>query len=185
MIVRLLVLFAIFFKIGLFTVGGGMAMLPLIQQELVERHMMTLQQSVDMVAISQMTPGPFAVNAATFVGMQIYGVSGAAVATLGVVLPSILICLMIAKMLNRFQNSLVVRSVLGGIRPTVMSLIAYTFLTISFGSLLPNGLGSAIDWPVLAIAVIAFVILQTGKVNPVFLVIASGFIGAFLFKGSS
>ncbi|MDD4715219.1 MAG: chromate transporter [Oscillospiraceae bacterium] len=184
MIFKLLELFLIFFKIGLFTVGGGMAMLPLIQQELVERHMMTLQQSVDMVAISQMTPGPFAINSATFVGMQLYGVPGAAIATLGVVLPSILICLIVAHMLKRFQSSFWVQSTLGGIRPVVMALIAYSFLTISFDSLLPNGFGAAIDVPVLVIAVLSFAFLEMGKVNPVLLILASGIFGALFLRPS-
>lgn len=182
MIYKLIELFLIFFKIGLFTFGGGMAMLPLIQQELVERHMMTIQQSVDMVAISQITPGPFAVNAATFVGMRLYGLAGAAAATLGVILPSILICLIVAGMLSKFQNSIVLQSVLGGIRPVVISLIAYTFLTISFSSLLPSGLGGSIDWPVLLIAAFAFALMQVGKVNPVLLIALSGVAGALFFS---
>ncbi len=90
-------LYLIFLKIGFFTIGGGMAMLPLMQKELVSRELMTLAETVDMVAISQMTPGPFAVNAATFAGMKLYGVAGAAVATLGVITPSVVLTMIVAK----------------------------------------------------------------------------------------
>lgn len=182
MILELLSLFFIFFKIGLFTFGGGMAMLPLIQQELVTRGLMTAAQSVDMVAISEMTPGPFAINSATFVGMQLYGVPGAVMATLGVILPSVILCLIVARIFQRFRNSLIMRSVLSGIRPVVLALIATSLISVASNALFPNGFTGYFDWPVLLLAVFVFVLLQTGKIHPIFLIAVSGVVGAFCLR---
>ena len=178
MLLDLLFLFLMFFKIGLFTFGGGMAMLPLIQQDLVGQGLMTAAQSVDMIAISEMTPGPFAINSATFVGMQLYGVPGAIAATLGVVLPSVILCLLAARMLKKFQSNPVLRSVLSGIRPAVLALILFSLISIGKSALFPAGFPQSFDWPVLLIALLVFVPLQTGKINPFFLIVAAGAAGA-------
>ncbi|MDR0859274.1 MAG: chromate transporter, partial [Oscillospiraceae bacterium] len=119
----LIKLFVIFAKIGLFTIGGGLAMLPLVQQELIAANYMTLRETIDMLAVSQMTPGPFAVNAATFSGMRLGGFAGAAAATLGVILPSFAICLLVAKKFFASLGKPQVRAVLNGIKPIVFALI--------------------------------------------------------------
>lgn len=93
-------LFLTFFKIGAFTFGGGYAMLPFIQQEVLKNGWMNDKELIDFIAISESTPGPFAVNASTFVGMQTAGVFGAVCATLGVVLPSFIIILIVAKIFD-------------------------------------------------------------------------------------
>ena len=182
MLLDLLTLFLLFFKIGLFTFGGGMAMLPLIQQELVQRGLMTASQAVDMVAISEMTPGPFSVNSATFVGMQLYGIPGAIAATLGVVLPSVILCLLVARILKRFQQNLILRSALSGIRPAVLALITFSLIGIASGALFPIGFPSPFYWPVLLIALVVFVLLQTGKISPFFLIVAAGGVGALFLR---
>lgn len=179
----LLILFGLFFKIGLFTFGGGMAMLPLVQQELVSRSLMTIDQATDMVAISQMTPGPFAINAATFVGMQLYGIPGATAATLGVVLPSVILCLLVARVMKAFQNNPILRSALSGIRPAVLALIVCSLLSIGSTALFPSGSLIPFQWPVLPIALVVFVLLQTGRVSPFLLIAAAGVSGAVFLRG--
>ena len=122
-------LFALFFsflKIGAFTIGGGYAMLPLIQKEVVEEHQwLNTEEFTAILAIAEMTPGPVAFNTATFVGYQTIGVLGSVVATLGVVLPSFIIILVIALFLPRFASHPVAERIFYGIRPTVVALIGY------------------------------------------------------------
>lgn len=134
-------LFWIFFRIGLFSIGGGYAMIPLIQQDLVGAGYMTLTQVTDMVAISQMTPGPIAVNAATFAGMNAMGVGGALVATIGVVLPCALISALVARFFFKSMDSALVQGALYGMRPVVVSLIAGAMITFAASSLIMPGGG--------------------------------------------
>ena len=117
-------LFITFFKIGLFTIGGGYAMIPLIQQEVVAHGWLTLLELTDFIAVSESTPGPFAVNIATFVGMEMGGLAGALVTTTAVVLPSFIIILVIAKAFTNFQQNKWVQGILYGMRPVVIGLIA-------------------------------------------------------------
>ena len=98
-------LFFTFFKIGLFTFGGGYAMIPMIQDEIVTRGWMSMTQLVDFIAISESTPGPFAVNIATFVGESVSGFSGAFAATFGVILPSFIVILLVAKYFMTFKDN--------------------------------------------------------------------------------
>lgn len=119
-------LFLTFFKIGAFTIGGGYAMLPLIQREILEEHQwLDTEEFTTILAIAEMTPGPVAINTATFVGYRTVGVFGAVAATLGVVLPSFLIILTIAVYLPRFVGHPVVERVFYGIRPAVVALIGH------------------------------------------------------------
>lgn len=120
----LLKLFYTFFTIGLFTFGGGYAMLPLIQQKVVENGWLTIEEIVDFVAVSESTPGPFAVNIATYVGTETAGLLGAVCATLGVVLPSYLVILIVAKCYIRFKNSRLVSNAMFALRATVVGLMA-------------------------------------------------------------
>lgn len=120
----MLELFLVFFKIGLFTFGGGYAMIPLMQQEITGRGWMSLAQLTDFIAVAEVTPGPFAVNTATFVGMERFGVAGAVVATAGVVLPSFLILLFIAHWFLGFAGNRHVQAALKGVRPAVTGLVA-------------------------------------------------------------
>lgn len=177
-----LLLFWIFFKTGLFTIGGGMAMIPLIQQELVERGYLTMTQSVDMVAISQMTPGPFAVNAATFAGFNLAGIPGAVVATLGITLPSMILCVIVARFFFRFCESPVVRSTLWGIKPVVLALVLSGLFSIFRSAVLPELAFSAIDFPVLAIAVVLSLLMLKTKISPVLLILLSGTFGAVFLR---
>ncbi len=135
-------LFFTFFKIGAFTFGGGYAMLPLIQKEVVAHQWMSIDQIVDFVAVSESTPGPFAINMATYIGSELGGLQGIApnwlgsilgsfCATLGVVLPSFIIILIVAKCYLAFKNSQIVKGCMTGLRPVAVGLIGAAVLTIA------------------------------------------------------
>lgn len=123
-------LFITFFKIGLFTIGGGYAMIPLIQQEVVAHGWLTLLELTDFIAVAESTPGPFAVNIATFVGMEMGGLPGALTTTTAVVLPSFIIILLIAKAFTNFQQNKWVQGALYGMRPVVIGLITSAVLLL-------------------------------------------------------
>ena len=124
-------LFAAFFRIGLFTFGGGYAMIPLIERDVVtKKQWMKDEDLLDMVALAESTPGPVAVNAATFVGRQVGGYAGAAAATLGVVLPSFLIILAVGYLLQMVMHSRLVRNAFLGIRASVLVLIASAMISL-------------------------------------------------------
>ena len=126
---ELLELFFTFFKIGLFTFGGGYAMLPLIQSEVQAKEWLTQSELVDFIAVSESTPGPFAINIATYVGSEVGGVLGSLFATLGVVMPSFIIILIVAQCYEKFKQSRTVQGVLSGLRPAAIGLIAGAVLT--------------------------------------------------------
>lgn len=123
-------LFFTFFKIGLFTVGGGYAMLPLIRTEVLSKGWLTAEEIVNFIAVSESTPGPFAVNIATYIGSVRGGAAGAVCATLGVVLPSFLIILAIARCYKKFKSSKIVAGLMSGLKPAVIGLIAAAVLTV-------------------------------------------------------
>lgn len=128
--ITLLLLFYVFFKVGLFTFGGGYAMIPLIEMETLSRGWITYDEIINFIGISEMTPGPFAVNMATFVGTTQAGFLGALVATIGVTLPSFIIILLIAKFFHSFLEKKFVRTGLRGIQPVVVALIAAAGVTL-------------------------------------------------------
>lgn len=118
-------LYYIFCKISLFTFGGGYAMIPLFQNELVTRQQfVSYDDFANMVALAQITPGPIGMNAATYVGYDQTGLLGALLATLGVITPSLVVTMLVAAGINRYQNSILVKSALAGIRPAILGLIA-------------------------------------------------------------
>ena len=124
-------IFLTFFKIGLFTFGGGYAMLPLIQEEVLAHEWMEISQIIDFIAVSESTPGPFAINIATYVGSQMGGILGAFFATIGVVLPSFIIILIVAKIYDAFKKSNLVKGVMSGLKPAVVGLIGAAALSIA------------------------------------------------------
>lgn len=130
-----LLLFWEFAKVGLFCVGGGYASMPLIQASVVDSyHWLSLSEFVDIFTISQMTPGPIGINAATFAGMKIAGVMGAVCATLGFVAPSFLICILVARLYFKYGDIGVIRGILNGLRPAVVALICaagMSFITLA------------------------------------------------------
>lgn len=126
-----LTLFLTFFKIGAFTFGGGYAMLPFVEQEVLAHKWMTLNELIDFIAVSESTPGPFAVNVATYVGAHTAGFFGAFCATLGVIMPSFLIILLIARAYEKFKESAAVKAVMSGLKPAVVGLIGAAVLTVA------------------------------------------------------
>ncbi len=162
-------LFLTFFKIGLFTFGGGASMIPLIQQEVTSHGWLTEEQLLDYIAISESTPGPIAINMATFIGSQTTmgiagGFFGALVATLGVVLPSFIIILIIAMFFRKFAQYAGVKSVLISIRPIVVGMIlaagAYLVMAaVGFKSVYAAGF----DWRALVVVGVLAVIMTGYK----------------------
>ena len=132
---KLLMLFAAFFRIGLFGFGGGLAILPLIFQSVQEFGFMSTAEFSDLLALSQVTPGPIAVNAATYVGLKFAGLAGAAAATFGVILPEFIIMMIVSSFLDRFQENPLVQGAFTGIRPVTIGLIAAASLFVADGVL--------------------------------------------------
>ena len=132
-------LFFTFFRIGLFTFGGGYAMLPLIQAEVIAHGWMSTTDIVNFIAVSESTPGPFAVNVSTYVGRIVAGLPGAACATLGVVLPSFLVILLVARCYARFRKSPWVEGAMAGLRPAVVGLIGAALVSMGRSVFFPTG----------------------------------------------
>ena len=132
-----------FLKIGAFTFGGGYAMLPLIQAEVKSHGWLDTAELVDFIAVSESTPGPFAVNISTFVGMRTAGIPGALCATFGVVLPSFLIIILVAKFYEKFRKSNIVQGCMTGLKPAVVGLIAAALVTTGQAVFFPAGISSA------------------------------------------
>ena len=173
-------LFFIFLKIGAFTFGGGYAMLPLIQEEVRAQGWLTDEELLNFIAVSESTPGPFAVNISTYVGMEAGGLSGAFFATLGVILPSFVILLILAKHFERFQKSRLVKGCMAGLKPAVIGLIAASVFSNGKAVLFPNGLSSLLslsDFLVPALIFLVILILALKKVHPIFLILLSGIAG--------
>lgn len=186
----LLELFITFFKIGLFTIGGGYAMIPLITSEVEKNGWVANNEIVNFIAIAESTPGPFAVNIATFVGMETGSFIGAICATLGVVLPSFIIILIIAKYFHKFSEHRIVKSALSGLRPTVIGLMLSTVFTISLSNFIVginkiDGIKefftSHINYKGIIIFAIVFILCRKFKMHPIFLVIISAGLGIILF----
>lgn len=187
---QLLSLFVTFFKIGLFTIGGGYAMIPLIQREVVSNGWLTQQQLVDFIAVSESTPGPFAINIATFVGMETSGVLGALMTTLGVIMPSFIIILVVAKYFLTFRENRFVQAALSGLRPTVIGLIAAAAVTIGFSTFLTSSIdlrnlgaffANGIDYKAVILFVILFVISRLKKLSPILIILTAGGLGLILY----
>ena len=163
-------IFASFFKIGAFTFGGGYAMIPLIQNEAVEkRHWVTDEDILDIIAIAESTPGPIAINSATFVGYKAAGVLGSMCATLGVVLPSFVIILLLSYVLQQFQELKPVVYAFNGIRAGVLALLVKALWTMYKKS--PKG------WPAYVVMAGAFVLTAIFDVNVIFVIIGCAVFG--------
>ncbi len=174
-------LFLTFFKIGAFTFGGGYAMLPLIQQEVLAHEWLELSELVNFIAVSESTPGPFAINMATYVGSQMGGVLGAAAATLGVVLPSFIIILIVAKCYEKFKNSKAVKGCMTGLKPAVIGLIGAAAISIAGTVLAPLGwslsIFTSLDFYI-SIAIFAIcAVLVFKKVHPILIICLAAVLG--------
>ena len=168
-------LFLIFFKIGAFTFGGGYAMLPLIQQEVLSQGWMDLEQLVNFIAVSESTPGPLAVNLSTSIGAETGGLLGSFCATVGVVLPSFVIILLVAKFYQAFQTNTLVKGCMNGLRPTVVGMIGASLLSVG-ASAFPAA-GGVMQWVLAAVLLAAFFLAHWKKVHPILLIVGSAVVG--------
>lgn len=176
---KLIHLLLLFFRIGLFSFGGGYAMLPLIYQGAHELTGMTSAEFSRLVAISQVTPGPVAINAATYVGYQYAGVAGATVATIGVVMPSAILVVLVGLFLVKFKESETLNCVLGGIRPATIGLLGSAVVFLARGSILT---GFSINIMPLCFFAAVLIIAWKFKSDPIFLTILAGILGAFIIR---
>lgn len=165
--------FGIFFKIGTFTMGGGYAMVPLIENEIVDkRKWITKDEYIDLLAISQSAPGIFAVNIAIFIGYKLRGVKGSIVTALGTVLPSFLIILAIAIFFHSFQHNPIVERIFKGIRPAVVALIAAPTFSMARSAKVNR---KTIIIPIAS----ALLIWQLG-ISPIYIIILAG-VGGYIY----
>lgn len=170
----LLELFLTFFKIGIFSFGGGYAMLPMITQEVVDRKgWLTAESFLNIIGISQATPGPIAVNSATYVGFTTAGVVGSFFATLGVVMPSVIIIYIIARLFMKYKDGATVQEVLKFIRLGAVGLIAAAALSLA-GDVFVNATSIAIFFA-------AFLLQWRFKMDPILMIALAGGAGLLLF----
>ena len=171
-------LFFSFLQIGLFSFGGGYAAMPLIQGQVVTLHgWLTMSEFTDLITISQMTPGPIAVNSATFVGMKIAGIPGAVVATAGCILPSCIIVTILARLYLKYRNLNLLQGGLKSLRPAVVAMIASAGILILKDAFWGNGESMSFagtEWSMVMIFGICVLLLQKKKMNPIWVMVLAG-----------
>lgn len=171
-------LFWSFLQIGLFSFGGGYAAMPLIQGQVVTDHgWLSMTEFTDLITISQMTPGPIAINSATFVGIKIAGIPGALVATIGCILPSCIIVTLVAKLYLKYRNMAVLQGLLNSLRPAVVAMIASAGISILITAFWGNEAAvilSQTNWVMVLIFAGCIVLLQKFRMNPIWVMILAG-----------
>lgn len=188
----LLKLFLTFFEIGLFTFGGGYAMISLVKEQVLANNWLSEAELLNMIAVAESTPGPIAVNMATYVGSSQAGILGSALATLGVVLPSFIIILLISAVIKNFLKIEAVQGALAGVRPCVVALILGTAITLALSTLL--GLKTIGETPIspdyIGIVIFAFVFVlaeiikkvKGKKPSPIIVILISAALGMILYS---
>ena len=186
----LLTLFLTFFKIGLFSFGGGYGMLPLMEREVTIAGWMSTEQFLSFVAVSESTPGPIAVNMATFIGSTQAGFLGAACATLGVIAPSIIIILLIVAVFKNFLKYKAVTSAMLGVKPVVVGLILTTGIYLALKNFLPAvasfsvegfSLSALIVTVIAAAAFVGYKLIVKKNMSPILLIVFSAVLGIVFF----
>ena len=170
-------LFWSFLQIGLFSFGGGYAAIPLIQGQIVDQHgWLSMPEFTDLVTISQMTPGPIAINSATFVGIKIAGLAGALVATLGCILPSCIIVTLIARLYLKYRSMALLQGVLGSLRPAVIALIASAGISILITAFWGDAViaFAATNWVMVLIFALCVFLLLKCKLDPILVMVLAG-----------
>lgn len=179
-----------FFRIGLFTFGGGYAMIPLIISELTSQSLVTQAEITDIIAVSQVTPGTFAINAATFSGIKTFGIWGGVFGTVGVMLPSIILASLVARFYARFKDNRLIKNIMFTMRPVVLGLIAAAVIVLIPAVLTRAG---AINFSSIAsffisfepisiiIALASLICVLRFKISPIIVVLASGAVGIFAY----
>lgn len=197
-----LLLFYEYFKIGLFTIGGGYAMLPMVMQVISTRGWIPNDQLLNFIGIAESTPGPFAINLATFVGLEVGkstslgifgGILGSIVATIAVVLPSLIVIIIVTKLLNRFNSNRYVQGAIAGVRPVVVGLVLSAFVTIATAVVLPNvnfkqlstsnvDIFNYVSLIIFAVMLaLSNIKIRGKKIHPIILIVSSAVIGIVLF----
>ncbi len=185
-----LVLFLEFLKIGAFTFGGGYAMIPFIQETVLRHNWLTNQELIDFIAVSESTPGAFAVNISTYIGSQVGGqengfigsIIGATIATAGVVLPAFLIIIIIAKIYDKFKDSKTVQGAMFGLKSTVVGLIAAAVISITIEVFFANGFTTTVFftstfWFSLVVFAVMLFLLLYKKLSPIIIIGLSATLG--------
>lgn len=172
-------LFLSFIQIGLFSFGGGYAAMPLIQEQVVIQHSwLTMESFSNLVTIAEMTPGPIAVNAATFVGTQVAGIPGAITATLGCILPSCIFVTTLAYIYTKYRNLSTLQGVLTSLRPAVVAMIAKAGVSILVSAFFINGIASFapdnISFRMILYFAAALLMLRKLKMNPILVMVLCG-----------
>lgn len=182
----LLKLFFAFIQVGLFSVGGGYAAIPLIQDQIVNVYkLMTMEEFSDLITVAEMTPGPISINSSTFVGMRLAGVGGAVICTLGCIIPSFCICLTLAHFYYKYRTVGGVQTVLAALRPAVVALIASAGLSILMLGLFKADLFSAsienLRFVELGLFAVSLFLLRKFKTNAIAIILGSGVVGTLIY----
>ena len=183
---QIIQLFFAFFKVGLFSVGGGYAAIPLIQEQIVNTYgLMTPSEFTDLIAVAEMTPGPISINSATFVGIRVAGIPGAIICTIGCIMPSICICLILAYFYYKYHSVSGVQTVLGALRPAVVALIGSAGTSILVLGIFRTDIFPASVSDVRIVEVIIFIvaliILRKRKASAIAVILGSGVIGTLIY----
>ena len=186
-------MFLTFFKIGLFSFGGGYAMIPIIQSEIAANGWMTSEEFANIIAIAEMTPGPIAVNSATFVGFKVLGPLGGLVATLGVALPSLIIVMLVANIFFKHKEHPLNEAIFYGIRPVIVALVLTAAYFVAETSILNSDIEivslseffgkitSIIDFKGVIIFVLSIIAIKKYKFHPIVTIVSSGVLGVLFF----
>ena len=170
----LLKLLFTFFKIGLFSFGGGYAMIPFMQREIIEKHQwLSSSEFVDIIGISQMTPGPVSVNSATFVGYKVSGVVGSIFATLGITVISFILVSIASKAIDKFKESKYLKAALLGMRPVLIALIINAFISLAKDAY--------VDVKSIIVTLIVGGCLLSKKIHPILTIVIAGLLGIILW----
>lgn len=177
-------LFFSFIKVGMFSVGGGYAAIPLIRNQIVDvLGMMSLEEFTDLITIAEMTPGPISINSATFVGTRLAGIQGAVISTLGCVLPSFFICLALAFFYYKYRQLDGMQKILAALRPAVVALIASAGLSILLLGLFGDGPAALENFRIVeaALFVTGLVLLRKYRWNAIQIIFGSGVVGTLIY----
>lgn len=182
----LLKLFFAFIQVGMFSVGGGYAAIPLIQEQIVNIYgLMSMEEFSDLITVAEMTPGPISINSATFVGMRLAGIPGVLLCSIGCIIPSFCICLTLAHFYYKYRTVSGVQVVLGSLRPAVVALIGSAGASILMLGLFQTDIKNVVPGNIrlveLGIFVIALFILRKFKVSAISIILGSGVAGTLIY----
>jgi chromate transporter len=173
-------LFSVFFKIGIFSFGGGLSMLPLIKNEIEKNGWISSQEFLDIVSLSQMTPGPIAINSATYIGLKVGGIPGAVAATFGTALPSIIVILILSNFILKLKENGYKKAFFFAIRPITTAMILYAGIIISRSTFFTEKT-SSINFKSVILSTVIYFLLYRYKINPTTLIFCSAILGILIF----